>query len=159
MSFRGTITGRVGRKPEPKPVGDNRVAELSVATNQRTKNGEETLWVKVEAWGQQCDYACRFLDKGSFIVAHGDIWAEEFTKRNGELGFATVVKSAKIEGVKEQQAAQAPAPLQTQQNFPAESPHQAAMTSAPAPAPAASAAAPSIWEGAAAVPQSDDIPF
>ena len=71
MSFVGTITGRLGAKPEARQAGDSQVCTLSVATNKKTRDGDQTLWVKVELWGKQCDYATRYLDKGAFVVCHG----------------------------------------------------------------------------------------
>ena len=150
MSFVGTITGRLGAKPEARQAGDSQVCTLSVATNKKTRDGDQTLWVKVELWGKQCDYATRYLDKGAFVVCHGDIWAETFQKRNnGGEGFAVVVKNGRVESVRETQ--QQAAPVQHQQNFQPDSPHQAAMGQ-----PAQQLA--NAFQGQALVPDSD-IPF
>ena len=136
MSFVGTITGRLGAKPEAKQTNDSQVCTLSVATNRQTRDGKQTLWAKVELWGKQCDYATRYLDKGSFVVCHGEVWAETYQKKNdkGE-GFSVVLKSAKVEGVRETQ--QQAAPVQHQQNYQPDSPHQAAMGQPAAPQPTA----------------------
>lgn len=150
MSFVGTITGRLGAKPEARQAGDSQVCTLSVATNKKTRDGDQTLWVKVELWGKQCDYATRYLDKGAFVVCHGDIWAESFQKRNnGGEGFAVVVKNGRVESVRETQ--QQAAPVQLQQTFQPDSPHQAAMGQ-----PAQQLA--NAFQGQALVPDSD-IPF
>ena len=150
MSLHGFISGRLGAKPVARQAGDSQVCTLRVATNKKTRDGDQTLWVTVELWGQQCDYATRFLEKGAFVVCHGDIWAETYQKKNepGE-GFSIVFKNARVESVRETQ--QKAAPVQIQQNFQSDSPHQAAMGQ-----PAQQLA--NAFQGQALVPDSD-IPF
>jgi len=48
-----TIIGNVGRDPEMRttPVGDT-VAGFTVATTERSKNGEVTTWFRVSAFGK-----------------------------------------------------------------------------------------------------------
>ena len=64
-----TFSGKVGRAPEFKEVGDG-LAKMSVAVNRSwKKDGEwqdEVQWVEIQAWGKQAQW---LMDKG---ISKGD---------------------------------------------------------------------------------------
>lgn len=67
-----TLIGRLGKKPEMKD-GQYPRATFSVATTRRTKNGDETDWHYVTAWGKQAAPCVEYLDKGSMVCVEGEI--------------------------------------------------------------------------------------
>ncbi len=56
------IIGNLGRDPETRmlPSGDN-VATFSVATTERSKNGDVTTWFRVSAFGKLADTCQQYV--------------------------------------------------------------------------------------------------
>jgi single-strand DNA-binding protein len=79
-----SIIGNVGRDPEARQLasGDN-VASFTVATTERSKNGDQTTWFRVSAFAQLADVCQRYLRKGSYIYIEGSLTQREYTDRDG----------------------------------------------------------------------------
>ena len=56
------MIGNLGRDPETRllPSGDN-VATFSVATTERSKNGDVTTWFRVSAFGKLADTCQQYV--------------------------------------------------------------------------------------------------
>ncbi len=78
------IIGNVGRDPETRQLasGDN-VASFTVATTERSKNGDVTTWFRVSAFAQLADVCQTYLHKGSYIYIEGSLTQREYTDRDG----------------------------------------------------------------------------
>jgi len=79
-----SIIGNVGRDPETRQLanGDN-VASFTVATTERSKNGDQTTWFRVSAFAQLADVCQKYLRKGSYIYIEGSLTQREYTDRDG----------------------------------------------------------------------------
>jgi len=127
---------RLGRDAEARTVGDNTVANLSLAFDYYDPKAEKkrsTTWVDGALWGKQAAALEQYLLKGTQVCCTvDDLHMETYQGRNGE-GTKLVgrVTSIKLAGGRQdsasdgQQQARAPAP-------------------APAPRPAARAPAPAF---------------
>lgn len=63
-----SITGFVGSEPQIREVGEQRVANFSIAVNRKNSAGQkQTLWVRVNAWNKLADVAMQYLHKGSLV--------------------------------------------------------------------------------------------
>lgn len=126
---------RLGRDAEARTVGDNTVANLSLAFDYYDPKAEKkrsTTWIDGALWGKQAASLEQYLTKGTQVcVTVDDLHMEEFQGRNG-TGTKLVgrVNSIKLAGGRQDAAAPAPAPRPA----PAAAPRPpAAPTRAPAP--------------------------
>lgn len=144
MAFQGQLTGNLGRDPELRALSSGQmVTTFSVAVRQYKKDAP-AYWVKVECWGKTAQYAADYLKKGDSVFCVGTVTLEEFTKRDGTVGFANVLKNANVEKFSGGPAAAEPAP---------------AAAPAPAPAQVVQQAATSLAAATAGTVIEDDIPF
>ena len=136
---------RLGRDAEARTVGDNTVANLSLAFDYYDPKAEKkrsTTWIDAALWGKQATALQQYLLKGAAVCCTvDDLHMEVFQGRSGEgtklVGRVTAIKLA---GSRQDSAA----PAQPRQEAPARPP-----AAAPAPAPAAGGFA----------DMDDDIPF
>jgi single-strand DNA-binding protein len=90
------LVGRLGKKPETKPVGETTVANFSVATSQswkdkQGKKQERTEWHNVTAWGKLAEIAGEYLDKGQEVYIEGRIQTDEVEKDGVKKYYTKVV--------------------------------------------------------------------
>lgn len=78
-----TFTGRLGRDPETRATQSGSVASFSIAVGRKTKNGDETLWLRCSAFGRNADIASQWLKKGSLVGVSGRLSVSEFQNRDG----------------------------------------------------------------------------
>tara|TARA_R100000656_G_scaffold122660_1_gene98435 strand:- start:355 stop:798 length:444 start_codon:yes stop_codon:yes gene_type:complete len=95
------LIGRLGTHPEETILGESKVAEFSVATNDtwKDKNGEKqerTEWHTCKAWGRLADLAVNYLTKGSQVYLEGSIQTRSWEK-DGAMHYKTEIKVFKIE--------------------------------------------------------------
>ena len=129
---------RLGRDAEARTVGENVVANLSLAFDYYDPKAEKkrsTTWIDGALWGRQAEALEQYLTKGSQVcVTIDDLHLETYEGRNGQgtklVGRITTIRLA---GGRSEGQASSPAPAPRQ---------------APAPAPRA----PSTVED-------EDIPF
>lgn len=136
---------RLGRDAEARTVGENVVANLSLAFDyydpkSTAQNKRSTTWIDAALWGKQATSLEQYLTKGSQVcVTVDDLHLETYQGKNGE-GTKLVgrVTSIRLAGGRQEGPAASPAPAPRQ---------------APAAAPRAAprAPAPDIDDG--------DIPF
>ncbi len=91
------IIGNVGRDPETRllPSGDN-VATFSVATTERSKNGDVTTWFRVSAFGKLADTCQQYLHKGSYVYIEGALAQNEYTNREGQVRQSLEVRAREM---------------------------------------------------------------
>lgn len=135
---------RLGRDAEARSVGDNTVANLSLAFDYYDPKAEKkrsTTWIDAALWGKQATALEQYLTKGTQVCCTvDDLHMETFQGRNGE-GTKLVgrITSIKLAGGRNEQSSAGSA------STPAQAPRQSAAP-APSPAPAANI-------------DDDDIPF
>lgn len=173
-----TLVGNVGGDPNVRQIGENKVAEFSLATSQRLKDGETTDWHRIVAWSPRAEIIEQHVTKGSRLLVRGSIRYREYTTQGGEKRYVTEIVAQEVvllgskqeggqrvpSGQPQQRTAQispekpaAPAPQRTPTYQKA-----AAMTPPPQPQPAR-AQAPLFDEEGNLNPEpqvkSDDLPF
>jgi len=75
------IVGNLGRDPELRytPQGSP-VATLSVATNRKRKDGDDSVcWFKVTVWGSQAEACNVYLSKGRQVLIEGELTPDPAT--------------------------------------------------------------------------------
>lgn len=75
-----TVTGHLGSDAETKQVGSDSVTTFSVASSRKTKDGEETTWVRANLWGKRGESLRQYLTKGSSVTIVGELTLREYTK-------------------------------------------------------------------------------
>lgn len=91
------LIGRLGKDPEVRHLdGDRRVANLTLATNERytRKDGqkvETTEWHDLEMWDGLARVAEQYLKKGNLIYVEGKIKTDNYEK-NGETRYRTRIR-------------------------------------------------------------------
>ncbi len=94
------LLGRVGKQPEIKQVGENKVANFSLATSEKfnDKNGnkvENTEWHNIVFWGKQAELIERYVNKGDELYIEGSIKTETYEK-DGEKRYTVKIKGSAI---------------------------------------------------------------
>lgn len=95
------IIGFAGKNPEIRPLNNNVMARLSVATNDfyTTKNGrriEETNWHSIVLWGKQAEYAQENIRKGTEVAIEGRLVNRSYEDKNGRKVFVTEISVNEI---------------------------------------------------------------
>tara|TARA_R110002020_G_scaffold57660_3_gene158631 strand:- start:478 stop:879 length:402 start_codon:yes stop_codon:yes gene_type:complete len=96
------IHGNLGANPEKRATASGlSVANLSVATNERVKQGDEwvdhTEWHRVTVFGNQADLCEKYLTKGSKVVINGKLRTRKFTDKNGVEKYSTEILADRVE--------------------------------------------------------------
>lgn len=92
------LIGNLGTVPEIKTLeGGKKMAKLVIATNETYKNqkGEkvtETIWHNLTAWGNQAEFAEKFLEKGSEIAIEGKLKNNNYTDKDGIKRYVTNIE-------------------------------------------------------------------
>lgn len=80
-----TLLGRVGKEIELKNLSNDKcVADVSVATTEKYKKGNETHenteWHNCVAWGQNAKFASQYISKGDLVYVEGKLKTEQYEK-------------------------------------------------------------------------------
>ena len=102
MYQRLEVIGNVGKEPEIRVVGDNKVANFSIAATERgytTKSGKEvpehTEWFNCEVWSGLADVVEKFVHKGDRLMLEGKLRTRSYDK-DGEKRYVTDFKVANL---------------------------------------------------------------
>jgi single-strand DNA-binding protein len=85
MYHKVIIVGHLGRDPEMRYTpGGQPVTNFSVATTRKWTNtdgstGEETIWVRVTAWGKLAETCNQYLAKGRLVLVEGRLTPDKDT--------------------------------------------------------------------------------
>ena len=94
------ITGRLGRDPEHKRVGEQSVLEMSVAANHRAKLngqwGDVTTWYRVSVWGRRAESLAKLLGKGDHVAVSGRLEPRTYTGRDGAERVSLEIQGAEV---------------------------------------------------------------
>ena len=75
--------GNVGNAPEVKQVGELKVANFSVAVNEKAKGETVTTWFRCTAFGKLAEIVESYVTKGSKVFVEGRIVRNEWTGQDG----------------------------------------------------------------------------
>ena len=96
------ITGNLGAAPTVnKTKSGMSVCNLSVATNERVKQGTEwvdhTEWHQVVVFGGQAESCQKFLAKGSKVAVEGKLRTRKYTDKNNQERRSTEILADRVE--------------------------------------------------------------
>lgn len=90
------IIGNLGRDPEVRQAGENKVANFTVAITERFtdhsgQRQERTEWVNVVVWRKLAEIAQQYLRKGSQVYVEGRLQTRSWDDQNGQKKYMTEV--------------------------------------------------------------------
>lgn len=92
-----TVTGRLGGDPELRHVsGTKSVCNFSLAVNGL--KDDDTLWLRVSAWGKGGEAAAEYLSKGSRVSVTGRLRVREY-EHKGEKRTSAELEAASFGGI------------------------------------------------------------
>ncbi|NJO02672.1 MAG: single-stranded DNA-binding protein [Bacteroidia bacterium] len=82
------LIGNLGRDPEIREFQGRKVANFSLAVNERyTKSDgkliERTEWFRISFWGNIADVAEKYLHKGDQVMVEGRLSTREYQDKDG----------------------------------------------------------------------------
>ena len=99
------LIGNLGRDPEGKDVGGQRMVRMSIATSERWtskdtgEKKESTTWHNVVIWNEKlAEIAERYLRKGSKVYVEGALQTRKWTDKDGVERYSTEVVLQKFRG-------------------------------------------------------------
>lgn len=108
------LVGRLGQDPELKHAGETDVCNLSVATSERRKKGDQwesvTEWHRVVLFGKQAEFASTYLKKGALVLAEGKLKTEKWTDKDGGNRETVKVYAHTIQALEKREERQQAAP-------------------------------------------------
>jgi single-strand DNA-binding protein len=95
------LVGNVGKDPEVRTVGTDKVANFSLATTETYKNkdGEKvknTQWHNIVAWKHLAELCEKYITKGKQLYIEGSVNYRSYEK-GGETKYITEVKATSIQ--------------------------------------------------------------
>jgi len=109
-----TLLGRVGKDPETRQAGENKVTNFTLATTEKYKDKEDTQWHNIVIWGALSDIAEKYVKKGDLLYVEGKSTNRSWEDKDGNKRYTTevVVRELKLmpkgQGNKAEQSAPAP---------------------------------------------------
>lgn len=98
---RATIIGRVGSEIVLRSTTSGKpVVNLSVATNERRKDGiEATVWHRAVLWDRLAEYANTYLRKGDPVYLEGRIGVNQWVDKEGVTHMRTEITARELIGL------------------------------------------------------------
>lgn len=105
------LIGHIGQDPEVKnlPSG-SQVANFSLATSERRKDGDQTTWHRIVAFDKSAEFASRYLHKGSLVYVEGRIQVRDWTDKEGVKRTSTEIVAYQVTGLSRPEPAEERAP-------------------------------------------------
>lgn len=94
------LIGTMGKDAEVRQVGDNKVAQFSLATSKKYKDQsgqlkEDTQWHNIVLWGNEGVYP--YLTKGQLLYVEGEIKYREYKTKEDATRLITEVRAYSIQ--------------------------------------------------------------
>lgn len=96
MSAQIVVFGNLGKDPESRTVGADKVVKFSVAVNHKRKDQESTSWFNVDVWGKQGDACAEYLHKGSKVMVAGSLEIRTYEK-DGEKRTSADIRATQVD--------------------------------------------------------------
>lgn len=96
MKNKVQLIGHVGNDPEVKTFDGNKVANLTLATNENYTNAkgekvENTEWHRITAWGKSAEIIEKFVSKGKEIAIEGKLSHRSYDDKEGNKRYIAEV--------------------------------------------------------------------
>lgn len=85
------LIGNVGKDPEIREVGTNKVANFTLATTYRANGNDNTEWHNIVAWGRQAEIVEQYVRKGSPLFIEGTIRTRSWEDQQGGKRYTTEI--------------------------------------------------------------------
>lgn len=97
MVNRVILLGRVGDAPVLRQTGNGTdVANFSLATNKRKKDGEETQWHRIVTFGKTAANCAKYVTKGMPVFIEGEIQTRSYDK-DGQTRYITEILANNVQ--------------------------------------------------------------
>lgn len=92
------LVGNLGADPELKYTASTNmpVCNLSVATNERTKEGEKVEWHRVTAWKETAENCAKYLAKGRSVYVEGRLSTRKWKDKDGVDRYSTEIMAERV---------------------------------------------------------------
>lgn len=94
------LIGNVGANAEIKTFDKSKLANFSLATNERYMRGSEqvtkTDWHRITAWGKVAEECEALVTKGKFIKVEGKLVNRNYTNKDNQKVYITEVQAFKV---------------------------------------------------------------
>ena len=109
------LIGNLGKDPEVKTVGSDKVANFTLATNESYKDKEgnkveQTEWHNIVMWRKLAELAEKYLTKGSQIYLEGKLKTRSWEDKDGNKKYMTEVQAFNMTFLGKATGAQTTAP-------------------------------------------------
>ncbi len=88
MKSQTIIVGYVGGEVAALQTDGAKVANFSVAVNEKFGKTTKTTWFQIAAWNSLADNAIEHIVKGQLVLVEGRIFASAWADVDGNLQFA-----------------------------------------------------------------------
>jgi len=109
-----TIVGHIGRDPELREAGGEKVCDFSVAVTRKRKDEEQTQWYRATAWRGLAETCAKYLKKGQAVLVSGnDLEVREFTGKDGKRGVSLEFQARDVQFLSRKEDGAAPSKHET----------------------------------------------
>ena len=77
---RVVLAANLGRDPELREVGENKVCSFSLPLTTKKRGERTTFWFQVSAWNRLGELCYEYLSKGQLAVVDGLLQVREYEK-------------------------------------------------------------------------------
>lgn len=94
------LIGRLTAKPELRYTNSNiAFTNFSLAVDRPPKEDgtKDADFIQIRVWKKQAENVCKYLDKGRLVSIEGRIQTDNYTNKDGERKYITVVVCERIE--------------------------------------------------------------
>lgn len=90
--------GRVGREPEIRYTADQRpIANVSIACGWKSKDKEDTEWVRIVAFGKLAEIIDQHLLKGALVYFSGRLQTRKWQDKDGNDRYSTEIVADRMQ--------------------------------------------------------------
>ena len=85
------LKGHLGSDPKLEEKGETKFCSFSLATSEKYKEKEETVWHNIKAFNKQAELCEKYLKKGDALIVEGKQVNRSYEKQDGSKGYASEV--------------------------------------------------------------------
>jgi single-strand DNA-binding protein len=85
------IQGNVGNIELKYTAANMAILTMTVATNEKAKDGMRTEWHRVTVFGKQAENCNTYLSKGSSVLVQGRIQTDSYENKDGNKVYTTKI--------------------------------------------------------------------